>query len=63
MDKAKKEKNRTYYLEGIKQLLKKDETIDNYTTLYKEYKEAYNKRKAIIENLYNEIKIIKKLKV
>ena len=40
-----------------------DETIDNYTTLYEEYKEAYNKRKSIIENLYNEIKIIKKLKV
>lgn len=63
MDKAKKEKDKNYYLEGIKQLLKTDETIDNYTTLYEEYKEAYNKRKAIIENLYNEIKIIKKLKI
>ena len=63
MDKAKKEKDKSYYLEGMKQLLKNDETIDNYTTLYKEYKEAYNKRKAIIENLYNEIKIIKKLKI
>ena len=63
MDKAKKEKDKSYYLEGMKQLLKNDETIDNYTTLYEEYKEAYNKRKSIIENLYNEIKIIKKLKV
>lgn len=63
MDKAKKEKDKTYYLEGMKQLLKTEETIDNYTNLYEEYKEAYNKRKAIIENLYNEIKIIKKLKV
>lgn len=63
MDKAKKEKDKNYYLEGIKQLLKTDETIDNYTNLYEEYKEAYNKRKAIIENLYNEIKTIKKLKV
>ena len=63
MDKAKKEKDKSYYLEGMKQLLKNDETIDNYTNLYEEYKEAYNKRKAIIENLYNEIKIIKKLKV
>ena len=63
MDKAKKEKDKSYYLEGMKQLLKNDETIDNYTTLYKEYKEAYNKRKAIIENLYNEIKTIKKLKI
>lgn len=63
MDKAKKDKDKNYYLEGIKQLLKTDETIDNYTTLYEEYKEAYNKRKSIIENLYNEIKTIKKLKV
>ena len=63
MDKAKKEKDKNYYLEGIKQLLKTDETIDNYTNLYEEYKEAYNKRKAIIKNLYNEIKTIKKLKV
>ena len=63
MDKAKKEKDKSYYLEGMKQLLKNDETIDNYTTLYKEYKEAYNKRKSIIENLYNEIKNIKKLKI
>lgn len=63
MDKAKKEKDKSYYLEGMKQLLKNDETIDNYTNLYEEYKEAYNKRKAIIENLYNEIKIIKKLKI
>ena len=63
MDKAKKDKDKNYYFEGIKQLLKTDETIDNYTTLYEEYKEAYNKRKSVIENLYNEIKIIKKLKV
>lgn len=63
MDKAKKEKDKNYYLAGIKQLLKNNETIDNYTTLYGEYKEAYNKRKAIIENLHHEIKTIKKLKV
>ena len=63
MDKAKKDKDKNYYFEGMKQLLKNDETIDNCTTLYEEYKEAYNKRKAIIENLYNEIKIIKNLKI
>ena len=63
MDKEKKDKDKNYYFEGMKQLLKTNETIDNYTTLYEEYKEAYNKRKAIIENLYNEIKIIKKLKI
>ena len=63
MDKSKKDKDKSYYYEGIKQLLKTDETIENYTNIYEEYKEAYKKRKAIIENLYNEIKIIKKLKI
>lgn len=63
MEKARKEKDKNYYLEGIKMLLKREETLDNYQTLYNEYKEAYSKRKAIIDNLYNEIKVIKKLKV
>lgn len=63
MDKAKKEKDKNYYYEGIKMLLKNNETMENYTSIYEEYKTAYKKRKAIIDNLYNEIKIIKKLKV
>ena len=63
MQKAKKEKDKNYYLEGIKLLLKSNESLDNLITLYEEYKKAYETRKAIIENLYNEIKIIKKLKV
>ncbi len=63
MENSKKEKDKNYYLEGMKMLLKHEETLDNYQNLYNEYKEAYKKRKAIIDNLYNEIKIIKKLKV
>ena len=63
MEKAKKEKDKNYYLEGIQLLLKSNETLENFITLYDEYKKAYKTRKAIIENLYNEIKIIKKLKV
>lgn len=63
IEKAKKEKDKNYYLEGIKLLLKSNETFENLTTLYEEYNKAYETRKAIIENLYNEIKIIKKLKV
>ena len=63
MEKAKKEKDKNYYLEGMKILLKGRETLENYQHFYDEYKEAYKKRKAIIDNLYNEIKIIKKLKV
>lgn len=63
MKNAKKEKDKNYYLEGMKLLLVNNETIENYEEIYEEYKNAYEKRKAIIDNLYKEIKIIKKLKV
>ena len=60
---AKKEKEKNYYLEGINMLLKNHETLENYPTIWTEYQEAYQARKSIIDNLYKEIKIIKKLKV
>ena len=63
MEKSKKDKDKNYYLEGMKMLLKNNETLENYESIYEEYKKAYETRKAIIDNLYNEIKIIKKLKV
>ncbi len=63
MKKAKKEKDKNYYYEGMKMLFKNNETLDNYLSIYEEYKIAYESRKAIIDNLYREIKIIKKLKV
>ena len=63
MDKAKKEKDKNYYLEGIKYLLKPDEKPENLDSTYQEYEKAYETRKSIIENLYHEIKIIKKLRV
>lgn len=63
MEKSKKEKDKNYYLEGINMLLKNNETLENYLSIYEEYKTAYSNRKAIIDNLYKEIKIIKKLKV
>ena len=63
MEKAKKEKDKNYYLEGMKMLFINNENLDNYMDIYEEYKKAYETRKAMIDNLYNEIKIIKKLKV
>ena len=63
MEKAKTEKNKNYYLEGIKLLLRPDESVDKISQIHQEYIEAYNTRKAIIDNLYSEIKEIKKLKV
>ena len=63
MEKARTEKNKNYYLEGIKLLLRPDESVDKISQIHQEYIEAYNTRKAIIDNLYSEIKEIKKLKV
>ena len=63
MEKAKSEKDRSYYEEGIHVLAKPGETIDNLEQIHQEYEEAYNTRKAIVDNLYHEIKLIKKLRV
>lgn len=63
MQNAKSNKKKNYYLEGINMLLKNNENIENYKDVYDEYKKAYITRKDMIDNLYNEIKKIKKLKV
>ena len=62
MDQANKEKTKNYYLEGIKLLLQQDETIENYKDVLDEYRKALVIRQTRIKDLYNEIKIIKKLK-
>ena len=63
MEKANSEKQKNYYLEGIKILLKDNETLENYKEIHKEYEEAYKLRKGVVDNLFEEIKKIKKLKV
>ena len=63
MDKAQNEKSKNYYLNGMKLLLKEGETIKNYASIMSEYEQAYEMRNTIIENLYKEIKIMKKLKI
>ncbi len=63
MEKAKKEKDKNFYLEGIKMLLKANETLENYASLWEEYKNAYQTRKGVVDNLNKEIKAIKKLKI
>ena len=63
MNKAKSQNNKDYYFEGMKVLLRAGETPENYHSFIGQYEEAYKNKKAAIETLYNEIKIIKKLKV
>lgn len=62
MDKAKSERKKKYYLEGINILLKRGETLENYADLIPQNEEALKTRKEIIDNLFKEIKIIKRLK-
>ncbi len=64
-EKSNKQKTKDYYNEGIRLLIKsKDgETMENYKQVLEEYKQALEIRKDKIDKLYNEIKIIKKLKI
>ena len=63
MKNAKKDKDKNFYLEGIKMLSEQGETLENIEQVHDELEEAYNLRKKEIDHLWDEIKIIKKLKV
>lgn len=58
-----KDKDKTYYKNGLKLLLKDNETIKNYSKVLDEYKDAYDIKKEKLEKLNNEIKKIKKFKI
>lgn len=60
---AKKQNDIIYYEEYINMLLRPDESVENFSSLYQEFKDAYSLRKSKLEKLRQEIKIIKKLKV
>lgn len=59
----KKEPKKEYFGEGIKILLQKNETIENYKDILYEYQNALIARQEKMDKLYEEIKKIKKLKV
>lgn len=60
---SNKQKAKDYYREGMSLLFQNGENFDNYLTILSEYNEALANREYIIKQLYNEIKIIKKLRV
>ncbi len=62
-EQAKKEKKKEYYSECMKLMFEKGEDFRNYKYILEEYRTAFLKRKEIIDNLFDEIKIIKKLRV
>lgn len=60
---SKKEKKKEYFTECMKLMFEKGEDFRNYKYILEEYRTAYLKRKEIIDNLFDEIKVIKKLRV
>ena len=63
MDKAHSEKKKNYYKEGMEMLFQEGENFENIQKIYHEYQSAYLTRKEIVNKLYEEIRIIKKLQV
>ena len=62
-EKTKSESKKEYSRTSTKYLFENGETFENYKNVLEEYKSAYAKRKEKINELFNEIKIIKKLRV
>ncbi len=60
---AKKEKKQEYFAACMQMMFEKGEDFRNYKYILEEYRTAYLKRKESIDNLFDEIKIIKKLRV
>ena len=60
---AKKESKKEYFEACMKSMFEKGEDFRNYKFVLEEYRTAYLKRKEIIDNLFDEIKTIKKLRV
>ena len=61
--KAKKDKEKEYYREGMQMLFQSGEDFDNYEQVLSEYRQAIITHEDIKTKLYNEIDIIKKLKI
>ena len=60
---SKNENKKNYFLEYMKLYFQDNENADNWMEIRDNYQSAYKLRKQKIDNLYNETKIIKKLKI
>ena len=63
MNASKKDSKKEYYLAGMKMLLSSGESLENYKNILHEYEDALVVRQKRIDDLYNEIKVVKKLKI
>ena len=62
-DSSKKEKDYQYYTEYIKLYLKKNEPIEKISDIHNDFLNTFNEKNKNLKKLYDEIKIIKSLKV
>ena len=60
---SKSKNKQEYYLNGMKCLLIKNETIENYIEILNSYRNIVSSKNEHIKKLFEEIKIIKKLKI
>ena len=60
---AKKEKDKEYFLAGIELLFSQGETLENFEKILEEYLEAIKAKEEQTQKLYEEIRIIKKLRI
>ena len=63
MNNTKSDKKKQYYKEGMKMLFLADENFENFKQVYEDYKSALDMRSGRVQQLYDEIKIIKKLEI
>lgn len=63
MNDATKESKKAYFAEYMKLYFKDNENIDNWMQIREDYISAYEMRKKKIDSLYDEAKVIKKLKL
>jgi hypothetical protein len=63
METAKTDKKKEYFRSGMEVLFKQGEDFRNFKYVLEEYRTALLKRKEIVNNLFDEIKQIKRLKV
>lgn len=63
MQKSKREKKKDYYKACMDSMFEGGENIRNFNYILEEYSAVYLKKKETVNNLFNEIKQIKKLRV
>ncbi len=62
-EQSKKSRKKEMFAAYMQSMFEKGEDFRNYKYVLEEYRTAYLKRKEVIDNLFDEIKIIKKLRV